>query len=50
MMVADPAAAGAVATGGGLDMGALLTQIIGGGAGGAILTMIAGAIRGMMRK
>jgi uncharacterized membrane protein YeaQ/YmgE (transglycosylase-associated protein family) len=45
----DPAAAGA-ATGGGLDIGALLTQLIGGGAGGAILTVIAGAIRGMMQK
>ncbi len=35
----------AAAQGGGLDIGALITQIIGGGAGGAILTAIAGAIK-----
>ncbi len=47
--VVDPAAAGA-ATGGGLDIGALLTQLIGGGAGGAILTLIAGVIKNMTQK
>lgn len=43
------ATAGAAATTGGLDMGALLTQIIGGGAGGGILTVIAGLIRSKMQ-
>ena len=42
----DPAAAPA----GGLDIGALLTQLIGGGAGGAILTIIAGIIKNMTQK
>ena len=44
----DPAAAAPAA--GGLDIGALLTQLIGGGAGGAILTVIAGVIRNMTAK
>jgi hypothetical protein len=33
---------------GGLDIGALLAQIVGGGAGGAILTIIAGAVKSAM--
>jgi hypothetical protein len=32
---------------GGMDVGALISQIIGGGAGGAILTLIVGAIKNM---
>jgi hypothetical protein len=47
--VVDTAAGGAAAPAGGLDIGALLTQLIGGGAGGAILTLIAGAIRSKTR-
>jgi hypothetical protein len=42
---ADPAVAG-----GGLDIGTLITQLIGSGAGGAILTLIAGVIRNMTQK
>ena len=42
---ADPAAVS-----GGLDIGALITQLIGSGAGGAILTLIAGVIRNMTQK
>jgi hypothetical protein len=34
--------------GGDLDVGAIVGQIVGGGAGGAILTIIAGLIKGMM--
>ena len=33
---------------GGLDLGVLLGQIVGGGAGGAILTIIAGAVKSAM--
>jgi len=33
---------------GGLDIGALLSQIVGGGAGGAILTVIAGLVKNAM--
>lgn len=47
MAVADPAAA---APAGGLDIGTLITQLIGSGAGGAILTLIAGVIRNMTQK
>jgi hypothetical protein len=36
------------AGGGGLDVGALIGQIVGGGAGGAILTVIAGLVKSMM--
>src|SRR5262245_48195707 len=33
---------------GGLDIGMLLGQIVGGGAGGAILTIVAGAVKSAM--
>ena len=36
------------AAGGTLDLGAIVGQIVGGGAGGAILTVIAGLVKGMM--
>jgi hypothetical protein len=42
-----PAIAGA-AGGGSLDIGAIIGQIVGGGAGGAILTIIAGLVKNMM--
>jgi hypothetical protein len=38
----------ASAAGGNLDVGALLGQIVGGGAGGAILTVIVGLVKSMM--
>jgi len=41
-----PALAGAA--GGGLDIGALASQLIGGGAGGAVLTAIVGFIKNAM--
>jgi hypothetical protein len=34
---------------GGLDVAALISQVVGGGAGGAILTLIAGAIKDRMK-
>ena len=34
---------------GGLDVGALIAQVVGGGAGGAILTLIVGAIKNMTK-
>jgi hypothetical protein len=42
-------AEGATPTGAGLDFGALIAQLIGGGVGGAALTLIVGLIRNMMR-
>ena len=33
---------------GGMDVGALIGQIVGGGVGGAVLTLIIGAIKNMM--
>ena len=39
------AAAGAVAAASSLDIGSLITQVIGGGAGGAILTAVVGMIK-----
>jgi len=42
-----PAIASA-ATASGLDLGAIVGQIVGGGAGGAILTIIAGLVKAMM--
>ena len=42
-----PAVASAAA-GGTLDVGAIIAQIVGGGAGGAILTIIAGVVKGVM--
>jgi uncharacterized membrane protein YeaQ/YmgE (transglycosylase-associated protein family) len=41
---------GAAPPGAGLDVGALIAQLIGGGAGGAVLTLIVGLIRNMMRS
>jgi uncharacterized membrane protein YeaQ/YmgE (transglycosylase-associated protein family) len=38
----------ASAAGGELDLGAIVGQIVGGGAGGAILTVIAGLVKSMM--
>jgi hypothetical protein len=35
---------------GGLDVGALVAQLVGGGVGGAALTVIVGAIKNMMAK
>ncbi len=35
---------------GGLDVGALVAQVVGGGVGGAALTVIVGAIKNMMAK
>lgn len=52
MGIGEPAMAtveGAPAAGG-LDVGALITQLIGGGAGGAVLTLIAGVVKNMMQK
>jgi hypothetical protein len=34
---------------GGLDVGALISQVLGGGVGGAVLTLIAGAIKNGMK-
>lgn len=42
-------AEGAAPVGTGFDVGALIAQLIGGGAGGAILTVIVGLIRNVMR-
>src|SRR3990167_1519170 len=38
----------AAAEGGGFDIGSIVGQLIGGGAGGAILTVIAGLLKNMM--
>ena len=43
LQAAMPAIAGAA--GGSLDVGAIVSQIVGGGAGGAILTVIAGLVK-----
>jgi hypothetical protein len=43
-----PAIAAAAGGTGGLDIGALLGQIVVGGAGGAILTVIAGLVKSVM--
>jgi len=47
LQAAIPAIA-AAAAGGNLDVGAILGQIVGGGAGGAILTVIVGLVKSMM--
>jgi hypothetical protein len=49
-MPAPDATAGAAPAAGGLDMGALIAQVIGSGAGGAVLTGIVGAIKNSMGK
>ncbi len=38
----------AAAEGGGFDIGSIVGQLVGGGAGGAILTIIAGLLKNMM--
>ena len=43
-------AEGAAPAAGGLDVGALVAQLVGGGAGGAVLTLIAGVVKNMMQK
>jgi hypothetical protein len=40
----------AAATGGGLDVGAIIGQLVGGGAGGAVLTIVVGLLKNMMAK
>jgi hypothetical protein len=42
-------AEGAPPAAGGMDVGALISQVVGGGAGGAILTLIVGAIKDRMK-
>lgn len=44
------AAEGTAPAAGGLDIGALVGQVVGGGAGGAVLTLIVGVIKNMMQK
>jgi hypothetical protein len=34
---------------GGIDVGALISQVLGGGVGGAVLTLVAGAIKNAMK-
>jgi hypothetical protein len=46
LQAAMPAIAGAA--GGNLDVGAIISQIVGGGAGGAILAAIAGLVKNMV--
>ena len=46
LQAAMPAIAGAA--GGSLDVGAIIGQIVGGGAGGAILTVLAGLVKNMV--
>jgi hypothetical protein len=43
-------AEGAAPAAGGLNVGALVAQLVGGGAGGAVLTLIAGVVKNMMQK
>jgi hypothetical protein len=44
------AAAGAAEAAGGLDIGAIISQVASGGVGGAVLMAIVGIIKGMMAK
>jgi uncharacterized membrane protein YeaQ/YmgE (transglycosylase-associated protein family) len=46
MVTAD----GATPTAGGMDVGALVSQVLGGGVGGAVLTLIGGVVKNMMEK
>ncbi len=41
---------GAVAAGGGMDIASIITQVAGGGVGGAVLLAIIGLIKGAMAK
>jgi hypothetical protein len=53
MGIGEPGTAtaeGAAPAAGGLDVGALVGQLVGGGAGGAVLTLIAGVVKNMMQK
>jgi hypothetical protein len=53
MGVGEPGMAtaeGAPPAAGSLDVGALIGQLVGGGAGGAVLTLIAGVVKNMMQK
>ena len=43
-------AVSAAATGGGFDVGTILTQVVGGGVGGALLQLVVGAIKNSMAK
>jgi hypothetical protein len=45
---AGSGAAASWATGGGLDVGSILTQIVGGGVGGGVVLVIVGLIRQIM--
>ena len=47
LLLLIPALASA-ASSGSLDIGALIGQVVGGGAGGAILTVVAGLLKNMM--
>ena len=51
MGIGEPgmAAAEGAPAAGGMDVGALVAQVVGGGAGGAILTLIVGAIKNMSK-
>ena len=42
--------AGGAAAGGGLDIGSIVSNVAGGGVGGAVLIIIVGLIRQMMKK
>ncbi len=42
--------AAAAATGGGLDVGGIVGQLVGGGAGGAVLTIVVGLLKNMMAR
>jgi hypothetical protein len=46
----DPGTAAASAGFAGLDLGAILAQLVGGGAGGALLTLVVGLIRNATQK
>jgi hypothetical protein len=50
MGIGEPgmAAAEGAPAAGGMDVGALISQLVGGGVGGAVLTLIVGAIKDMM--
>jgi len=52
MGIGEPgmAAAEGAPAAGGLDVGAIITQVVGGGVGGGALTVIAGLVKSMMQK
>jgi hypothetical protein len=49
-MLSGAAAPDAAAAAGGLDIGAILRDLVGGGVGGAVVMAIVGAIRNAMAK